>query len=44
MKLFKVWIELEKDVKAKSRAEAEQYFKDNMDLSEAEINSREIKK
>jgi hypothetical protein len=44
MKVFKVWVEFEKTIKAESKKKAEQIFKKNLVLKDIEVNSWEIKK
>ena len=43
LRTYKVWIELEKEVIAEDLETAIEFFKNNMDLSEAEINGVLIK-
>jgi len=42
-KLYLVWIELPKKIYAQSKEKAEEFYRDNLDLSQAKIKSEVIK-
>ena len=42
-KLYLVWIELKKKIYATSKEKAEEFYRDNLDLSQAKIESEVIK-
>lgn len=42
-KTFKVWVELEKEIEAKSQNEAEKIFEQELNIMDVVVNSCEIK-
>ncbi len=42
-KIFKVWVEFEREIKAKNQDEAETIFGDELKITDMIINSQEMK-